>query len=195
MTKLVIFDLGGVFYNDADVTPKISKELGISKEQFIKYAKLSGLNELSCGKISAVEFWKRFQDVSGIRVTEELWGKYFKPSLKKETYDLIQKLKTKYRVVAGTNTIEPHYKIMQNREDLEVFDRIYASNIIGYSKPDQAFYITILKAEGASPAETAFIDDTKANVLSARELGIKAIHFNDGADIEKILKEIIDQAL
>lgn len=195
MIKLIIFDLGGVFYDNADVTPAISSDLGISVEQFLRYAKLSGLKEFSCGKISADQFWKRFHAVSGIKVLDELWGKHFKPILKEETYTLIQKLKAKFTVVAGSNTIEPHYEIMRNRRDFEIFDRVYASNIIGYSKPDPAFYKEILKAEKTNPIEAAFIDDTEANVLSARELGIKAIHYKDDIEIEKLFDEIILQAL
>ncbi|AKI98208.1 hypothetical protein IX53_02240 [Kosmotoga pacifica] len=189
--KLIIFDLGGVFYSDADVTPKISVELGIERGLFLEYAIRSGLNELSCGLITANDFWHRFEKVSGMHVSEELWGKLFNPSINEDVHNLIINLRKRYRVVAGTNTIAPHYEIMLERGDLTVFDCVYASNIIGNAKPDQEFFRKILNAEKIAPNEAVFIDDTEVNVRSADGLGIKAIHFRDGIELDRLLNRLI----
>ncbi|WP_447725366.1 HAD family hydrolase [Sphingomonas koreensis] len=46
-------------------------------------------------------------------------------------------------------------------------------------KPDPAIYHLALARFGLEPHEAVFIDDNEANVLAARALGIRSIHFKD----------------
>ena len=46
-------------------------------------------------------------------------------------------------------------------------------------KPDPAIYHLSLARFGLEPHEAVFIDDNEANVLAARALGIRSIHFKD----------------
>jgi len=48
-------------------------------------------------------------------------------------------------------------------------------------KPDPAIYHLALARFGLEPHEAVFIDDNEANVLAARALGIRSIHFSDVA--------------
>lgn len=187
--KIYVFDMGGVVLRDFDVGPWIAEELKISTESFYR---LAGRNFLllSDGKIEVAEFWRRFSHAYGREVREELFGKYFTPEIDGETVEVIKKLKTEARVVCGTNTVEPHYRYLQNRGDYQLFHRVYASNQVGFSKPSAQFFQHILAHEGVLPQETVFIDDTLENVVAADALGIKAIHFTNASALEERLKEI-----
>ena len=59
-------------------------------------------------------------------------------------------------------------------------------------KPDPAIYHLALARFGLEPHEAVFIDDNEANVLAARALGIRSIHFKDA---ESTRREIVEAGL
>ena len=187
MKKLYIFDMGGVLCCDFDVIPIISNYLGITKENFFIY---SGENfrKLLDGRINSNEFWVRFSLRYGKKVEEELFGKFFNPGIIQGTKDTIEQLKSDSRVVCGTNTIDSHYYYLLNQGHYDIFDEVYASNLIGISKPDPDFYRHILNKEGIKPENTVFVDDTEENITSAQRIGINSILFTDPASLKQQIK-------
>jgi putative hydrolase of the HAD superfamily len=101
--------------------------------------------------------------------------------------DIIHELKQKIRVVLGTNTIDSHYKVHINRGDYSIFQKVYASNVIGYAKPDINFYKYILDSEKIEPSECILIDDSPKNVEAANSIGINGIVFSDAQSLRRIL--------
>jgi len=190
MKTLYIFDMGGVLTYNTDVFPTIINYLGITEEEFITYSG-ENLRKLLNGKISTNEFWTKFSLKYGKKVKEELFGKFFNPKLNDGTKDLIKQLKDISRVVCGTNTLDSHYYYHLKHGDYDIFDTVYASNIIGLLKPDPDFYWYILKSEGVKPEEAVFIDDTEENVLSAQEIGINSILFTDSDSLKTRLKNLM----
>ncbi len=59
-------------------------------------------------------------------------------------------------------------------------------------KPDPAIYHLSLARFGLEPHEAVFIDDNEANILSARALGIRSVHFKDA---ESTRREIVEAGL
>lgn len=180
---LFIFDMGGVVTNTANLAERISKELNISKETF---QNISGMDidskdslfaRLSNGQISAKTFWEEFSKKSGCKILTDYWHVFFHADYIQGTVDIINSLKKKNRVVCGTNTIESHYLNHLERGDYSIFDQTYASNILGYSKPDLAFWKIILLSENVKPEEAFFIDDRIDNCEAAKSLGINTHHF------------------
>jgi len=187
MKTLYIFDMGGVVTYNTNVFPSMINYLGITEEEFITYSG-ENLRKLLNGKISTDEFWKKFSLKHGKRVKEELFGKFFNPKLNDGTKDLIKQLKDISRVVCGTNTLDSHYYYHLNHGDYDIFDAVYASNLMGVSKPDPGFYWYILKKEGIKPENTVFVDDTEENVLSAQKIGIKSILFTNSDSLRFQIK-------
>lgn len=177
-TKLYIFDMGGVVVQNADVFGKINQYLKISREEFYKY---SGANFmlLSDGRITATKFWRTFSENYGKPIDRDLFKEFFHPTLDREVVKLITELKQQAQVVCGTNTIEPHYIYHLAHGEYNVFNRVYASNKIGVSKPKADFFHYILEHENVNARESCFIDDMPENVAAADKLGIKAINFTD----------------
>lgn len=186
--NLIIFDIGGVLAKNTNVVPYICKKLDITKSDFIKYADVEKLKEIQTGKISMDEFWNHFEKKSGINVNEDLFESFFNPVIDTKTLEVIKKLKKKYRVIAGTNTITPHYDIHKKRGDYDLFDKVYASHLIGFSKPDSDFYEKILEIENSSAEEAVFIDDTRENVEEAEKLHIKSYLFRTPEELESDLE-------
>jgi HAD superfamily hydrolase (TIGR01549 family) len=174
---LYIFDMGGVVLHNSDVFPEVTRYLNITGEDFLALAG-ENLERLFHGKVTTDEFWAAFSGRYGGKVEEE-FGKFFTPSLDQRTVEFVEQLEHGSRVVCGTNTFEPHYDYLSGLGYYNIFDAVYASNKIGISKPDPAFYRYILRSEGTKPEHAFFVDDTEVNVLSARNMGITSMIFTD----------------
>jgi putative hydrolase of the HAD superfamily len=179
---LYIFDMGGVVAHNNDVFPDVFRYLDITQEEFLTFAG-EDLEKLMNGKISTDEFWVRFSRRYGREVKEELFGKFFHPSIDREVIALIRQVKGRAKVVCGTNTFDSHYDYHLSRGHYAIFDAVFASNKIGLSKPDPEFYRYILKNEGVNPENTFFVDDEEVNVLSAERMGINAKLFRDSKSL------------
>ena len=190
-SKLVIFDMGGVILLDSDVKPLIAEFLEISLEEFYEFAGENNLKKLYCGQINAEDFWKNFSKSYNKQIRENLWEKFYDPVINEEVMKLAKEAKEYHRVVVGTNTIESHYRINENKGYYEPFDRIYASNEMGVAKPDPAFYEVILDYEDREAAETVFIDDRKENLETANDMGVETIIFEGAESLGKIQKKLL----
>lgn len=187
MKKLYIFDMGGVLCCDFNDIPIISDYLEITEENFFIYTG-ENFRKLLDGKIDSNEFWVRFSLRYAKKIKEELFSKFFNPGTIQETKDIIKQLKSDSRVVCGTNTIDSHYDYFLNHGDYDIFDEVYASNLMGISKPDPDFYRYILKREGIKPENTIFVDDTEENINSAQRIGINSILFTDSESLRQQIK-------
>jgi 2-haloacid dehalogenase len=64
---------------------------------------------------------------------------------------------------------------------LNEFDVTVISGEERLLKPDPAIYQVLLKRCGSDAARCAFIDDTAANITTAKSLGFKTVHFTEGS--------------
>ncbi|MFO7882650.1 MAG: HAD family phosphatase [Kosmotogaceae bacterium] len=186
---LYMFDMGGVVVKNFDVAPLIGKEFNMTREELLKEVGEELLKALSSGQVSEKQFWDSFYKKTGIKSNRyDWWIRYFKPEKYSEVEKLINKLRKNYRVICATNTFDSHYRYFLERGDYELFDRVYASNIIGYAKPDPQFYLYILNQEKIEPRRAIFMDDKADNVKSAREIGINAFQVTDPSILPERLK-------
>jgi putative hydrolase of the HAD superfamily len=190
MKTLYIFDMGGVLCCDFNDILVISDYLGITEENFF-FCAGENFRELLDGKINSNEFWVRFSLRYGKKVKEELFGKFFNPGINQGIKDIIEQLKSNSRVVCGTNTIDSHYYYLLNQGSYDIFDEVYASNLMGISKPDPEFYRYILNKEGINSENTVFVDDTEENIISAQKIGINSILFTDYNSLKTRLKNLM----
>lgn len=188
--RLFIFDMGGVMCTNTNVIESICEKLGLNKRAFFEFAKAENFEKIQSGKITMDDFWRKFSESSGINVLEDYFETLFNPQRSIKMYQLAEKLKEKNRVVAGTNTIDSHYKKHLKNGDYDVFEMVYPSNLIGVAKPNINFYKNILENEKQLPQDTIFIDDNKENVESANKLGITAILFKSYLDLTDKLNKL-----
>ncbi|HUX11391.1 MAG TPA: HAD-IA family hydrolase [Spirochaetia bacterium] len=174
---LYIFDVGGVICHGNDVLPEIADYLGTTPRGLVDAAG-SLFRDLGTGRIGPDRFWKFLGPMFGTEINEDLWYTFFHPTIDACVIDLISELRSSgNRVVAGTNTVEGHYRYHLEHGEYEAFDRVYASHHIGAEKPDPAFYRAILDAEQVESADVVFIDDRIENVAGAQRVGIRAVRF------------------
>lgn len=169
----VIFDMGGVLAQEVDVIPQISQITGISPSDIRDFSGVD-FHSMSEGAMTAQEYWNLFNTHFGTNVEGDLIAECFKPVIDHRMLYLIDALKAGgNRVVCGTNTLESHYRIHRNRGDYDSFHQVYASHLIGITKPDPRFYTHILDTEGWKPEDCLFVDDRRENTETAQALGIQ----------------------
>lgn len=65
----------------------------------------------------------------------------------------------------------------------DVFSRSFYSCDLGAMKPDAAYFERVLEALDVPAAEVGFVDDNRANVATALELGIRAVHHDPASGV------------
>jgi 2-haloacid dehalogenase len=123
-------------------------------------------------------FWLRWSETLGeaIEPTVEILG------------DLRQ---AGVRLFALSNWSAETFPIARPRYPfLEWFDGILISGEVRLVKPDVRIFRHLLERYGLDPASTVFVDDSDANVLVARELGMTAIRFEDAEALRSELTEL-----
>lgn len=194
---LFIFDMGGVVTSNFNYSGKtlFFDKLGVNGNEFSSLSKKAGFNELNIGQITVKQFWNNWNNIISEKrpdlpkVENDIFRLCFHPELNTGTVELIKALRTKHRVVCGTNTIDSHWENHLERGDYSFFNQTYASNKIGCAKPDPHFFELILEAEQTAPENAFFTDDKAENVAAAASLGIHAEVFTSAAELTEKWKK------
>jgi epoxide hydrolase-like predicted phosphatase len=72
-----------------------------------------------------------------------------------------------------------------------LFDVVVISHLVGLRKPERPIFELAAAKLGVAPADCVFVDDTRANIAAARELGMAAVHFTGDpgqlAEVERLI--------
>lgn len=96
-----------------------------------------------------------------------------------ESVSLLHELKAAgFRLLALTNfSTETFPRAQRLYSFLQEFEGVVVSGEEGLIKPDPAIYELLFERYGVEPTRAVFIDDSAANVATAHQLGMHAIHF------------------
>ncbi|RKD92161.1 HAD family hydrolase [Mangrovibacterium diazotrophicum] len=194
--KNIIFDLGGVLLQiDAQRSIQAFRELGMP--EMIRPGGW-GYNhpvflEMEAGKLSDEQFRTGIQELLPQPVSNETidnaWCamilEYFP-----ERIELVRRLSANYRVFLFSNTNAIHIRHFQGlfkrtfqHELSELFEKDYYSSEIGLRKPDPASFDFVLNDAGLKAEETLFVDDSDANIESAKKTGMNTIWLTPESDL------------
>jgi FMN phosphatase YigB (HAD superfamily) len=180
--KLAIFDMGGVVIRDFAVDRKMASLLGVDYEDFmVEYRHYDF--PLMDGTVSEGQFYSHLEHVFGLKVPGNPFGDLFRPILNAPIVQLMSKMRSAMpdaAIVCGSNTIKSHWDYLEQKGWLRLFDRAYASHLLGVSKPQRAFFETIVKSEGVKMSDAVFIDDYQENIDGARRCGLEAVLYRPG---------------
>lgn len=115
----------------------------------------------------------------------------------KERLKMISEMKERFNVCLLTNIYRRAWEIVVRKmtaagfSPADCFDRVFLSYEMHMAKPDRAIYGTVLRETGTEAHETVFIDDTPANVLAAKALGIHAFHIEMNTLDRKTITDIV----
>lgn len=193
MIKAVLFDYGGVLKIGHPLSMDTPRIFNISQEEFgslrEKRADIITLGEK--GLISDNEVWERLSKVVGKPAPKnavELATKAYKDSFVfiKEMFELAKELRKKgIKTGILSNVYKFEADVVREKGGYKDFNPIILSCEVAMAKPDKDIYLFALNKLGVLPQECIFIDDKEKNVLAAKELGIKAVLFQNPSQVKK----------
>lgn len=191
MIKNIIFDVGGVFFDDSK--ENIRKLLNTTSDEIYKIAYGAGFNKCLIGEmtiselINNLEKDNNYKEVEYILNPNNLVKSY---PIIKENFEYIKKLKERgYKLYLLTNITDASHNYINNQINI---DSMFEGGIYSYQehlvKPNPEIYNLIINRFNLNKDETIFFDDKEKNVNAANEIGLKSVVFKSIEDIEINLK-------
>lgn len=186
----LILDIGDVLFTwsaktKTSISPRLLKEILVSTTWF----------EYERGRISQAECYEKV--ASDFSLEPQEIAQAFEQARESmvsndEMIALVHRLKSMsngaLRVFALSNISQPDYEYLLTKPaDWSVFDKVFASALIGERKPHLGCYRHVIEETGIDPRSTVFVDDKIDNVLSARSLGMHGIVFEKQEDVSREL--------
>ena len=104
------------------------------------------------------------------------------------TVEILQALQQQYKVYGLTNWSAETFPVAFRRFDfLHSLDGIVVSGVEKLIKPGKEIFQLLLNRYGLQARQCVFIDDSLANINTAKELGFEAIHFTSAGELKKQL--------
>lgn len=183
MIQTIIFDLGGVYFEDGSTNfvHKVVKEFSVPEERVWNVIKGELGHQYRSGKIKAEEFWDKAKRCWGIDADtaklSRMWIELYKPIM--GTVDIVDGLrKAGHEVFFSSDNVQERVDYLQSRYHfMDHFDGGVFSHLLGTRKPDPRMYITVLQKTSSQPNQCLFIDDKEINLEPARKLGMQTILF------------------
>ena len=176
MIKNIIFDIGGVMFDDS--TRNISNILNEDASELCK--KVYGKSFIDCvlGNQEVSDYIETCKD-----------NLHISYPLMKDNYNYISKLKDEgYNLYILANITRESYEYVKSLIDI---DKLFKGGIYSYQekllKPDKRIYELIINKYNLDEKETMFFDDKQKNVKAACEFSIKGVLFRTIEDIENNL--------
>ena len=203
--KNIVFDFGGVI---VDISREQAvgrfEEIGFERaDEMLGVYKQEGIFlELEKGTLSREDFYAELKKLSGKNITDKQidygWLGFILPIVQ-ERIDFLLELRKKYKtfLLSNTNPIimdwarSPQFT-PAGKPVSDYFDKLYLSYQMKSIKPDREIFEKVIADAKINPAETLFIDDGKANVETAAELGFKTYQPGEGDDFRFIFDEALE---
>lgn len=190
MTRVVLFDLGGVLERVA-AAPKVEAWTSgriPSSEFWSTWLSAESVRDFETGRISPDTFALRGVQELGLPIApseflddfrEWLAGPY--PGAR----DLVLEVRSRgFRTASFSNSNAIHWPIMERHQGtLELFDANFPSHRLGLCKPDVEAFEKVVKLLAVPANAILFLDDNLVNVEGARRAGMLAeqVHGVEGA--------------
>jgi len=193
MIKAIIFDLNGVFIKSRNLSERFEEKFGVPEEKFISALKDIMLKVRLPKAGDSFFYWKPYLKEWKTDLTrDEFFNFWFRGEKQaREMIELAKQIKNKGLkiFVLSNNFFERANYYKQNFPFLEkIFDKVYYSFETGFVKLNPEAYKKLLTDNNLQPEECIYFDDSKENIKTAKNLGIKSFLFEDADKTKKILE-------
>jgi putative hydrolase of the HAD superfamily len=202
--KALLVDWGGVLTSSPmDALAAFARREGVGIDTLADRLRRGGtlyqpFVELELGRITDEQFEERF--AAGLELDPERAA-----GLRERLFDAMRPDTAMRNAVASVRRSGARVGLLSNsvgsggyEPDVmeELFDVSVISREVGARKPEAEIYRIALERIDRPPEEIVFVDDLKAKLAPARELGIITVHHrNAGATVAELRKQFPDAAL
>lgn len=128
---------------------------------------------------------------SHIRAFDERWQETLAGPIEANVAVLERLTRAGVPVYAITNFSHEKFSETQARFPfLRLFEGVVVSGDVRLVKPDPAIFHLFLERYGLAAEDCAFIDDSAANIETARAVGMQAIHYGPAVDVAAELAKL-----
>jgi len=112
-----------------------------------------------------------------------------------ERIQILKQLKKEKPVylLSNTNGIHRDYftkMTTQHSEFEDLFTQVFYSYQLGCSKPDSEPFLKVIQETGLKPERTLFLDDSLANLATAKKIGFQTYFITKENTVEKIFSNM-----
>lgn len=194
--QAVVLDLGGVLfrYRPERRLETLRRLTGLSAAEIRRRLMDSGYSR-SCdagrlrGEAVHAEANRLLGRRLGLQTFQGAWISAFEPD--PQVVALARRLKDRVPLALLTNNSDLVRDGLETAhpEVMELFRPRLFSAEAGLLKPDPRFFATLLELLGTSPPQVLYVDDEPACADAAAALGMRAVRFEDGAALCRVLTE------
>lgn len=197
MIKGVLFDLGGVFFEDG--TDKFIKLLSIktnkSYDGIYPLFRTGKSLEYRENKITGKAFFnwasKQLDSVINPEELNRMWvSQYTEIIGVREIVLWLKSLGIKVGILS--DNVPERVEYLENKYHfLDLFDEKIFSYDVNLTKASSEIFLLAIKRLNVDPKEIVFIDDRQVNLDVAQKIGINTILFKDATTLGNELKKLI----
>ncbi len=184
--KNIIFDLGGILCGlNPDRCIHSFEQIGAgSVAHFVAEHRVEDLFlDSETGKINAQQFCDEVRRITSKNIPDNkivwAWNQLLTPIAAWKLAKL-KELGQHHRLFLLSNTNDMHWQYCQNNffkaqgaDAYSCFEKVFLSFEMHLIKPSEEIFRAVIEQTGITPADTLFIDDTAANLLTARRMGFQ----------------------
>ncbi len=198
MIKAIFLDLGGVMVLSKirEIGEKYQQKYGLTKEMVKEIFDYKQQGSRSPGEL---DNFLKLKGVSPI-IWHEFTLEFFNSEYKNQAlYKSLLKAKTKtgLKIVFTTNNSAGLDEVLIKYEIKDLADLTVNSSHIGVLKPDPVYWqkaleITRLNGlENLKTSQVLVIDDSLANIESAKKLDYKTVLYRQDEDVHQVIREML----
>lgn len=200
LIQAVIFDFGGVLVRTADYLGRRKWEarLGLPErglDRVVFDSEVAG--RATVGQAPTEAVWQHVADTFGLGEAQMLEFRrdfWSGDRLDAELVDFIRRLRPRYKTAILSNAWPDARRAFTETFGLGgAVDEMIISAEEGVAKPAARIYHIAAERLGVPPAAAIFVDDMRANVEAAREVGMHAIRFQDTAQVIAAVEAQLDR--
>ena len=194
MIKAVLFDLGGVYFEDG--TKKfltlLSQKTNKTFEELYPIFREGKSLDYRENKISGTEFFswasKQLENTLTPDELNDLWVKQYTENSGIRNVVLDLKRKGKKVTILSDNVPERIKYLQEKYNFLPLFDDVVLSYEVNLTKNSPAIFKLALSRINIKPEKAIFVDDREINLKVAKKLKINTILFTSMAKLKSDLK-------
>jgi putative hydrolase of the HAD superfamily len=196
MIKTVLFDADGVIINGELFSDVLERDYGLTKKNTLDFFKGKFLDCLT-GKADLRQEIEPFLKTWNINKSVDDFLKYWFESEHKINEQLIiyiNKLKEKgINCYIATNQEKYRTKYLLEQTGFsKIFNNVFSSAQLGYRKPHENFYLSIIDKLKVNKNEILFWDNSMSHIEAAKQFGIQAELYSNFDRFKNIMNQYLE---